>query len=321
MQRRRERKKALWPKVLLGLLLLGIIALGVAYAWLSRQYVAFVNGQFIPREEFERRVRHAQFVFDLQAGSREVDPTFAARNGNLILEQMIAETLMLQEQDEMQTDEGYATEVLDWLVQTQFGGSQDLLESALLGYELSMEWLRSYLAETVLLYEIRDKLSAGIVITEAEMRKFYEENKSRFDLPPMIRTAHIVVATKDRAEQLRIQLQAGADFASLARQESLDLSNRELGGDLGWRARGQLPAPVDEAAWALEQVGQISKVIETDVGFHILRLEGQRAEQERTYDEVSESVKAVLFEAKEAQLWEGYSSAVRDKKRVYVFRR
>jgi hypothetical protein len=83
---------------------------------------------------------------------------------------------------------------------------------------------------------------------------------------------HILVATETEAEQLRGQILAGADFAELAVIHSRDLSTRPAGGDLGWFARGTLTIPeVEEIVFSL-QPGDLSEVISSELGYHIIQL-------------------------------------------------
>lgn len=87
-----------------------------------------------------------------------------------------------------------------------------------------------------------------------------------------VRARHILVATQDEAQALRAQIVSGADFDSLARQASLDASTRPAGGELGWFPEGTLLQPVlEEAAFATEP-GELSPVIESELGFHIIEV-------------------------------------------------
>jgi len=85
---------------------------------------------------------------------------------------------------------------------------------------------------------------------------------------------HILVETKEQAEEVKALLENGTDFAALAKAYSTDTSNSEKGGDLGWFGRGSMVAPFEEAAFALEP-GEISDIVETDFGFHIIQSLGK----------------------------------------------
>jgi peptidyl-prolyl cis-trans isomerase C len=92
------------------------------------------------------------------------------------------------------------------------------------------------------------------------------------DSAEQVHVAQIVVATRDEAESLRTQILDGADFADLAWVNSLDAGSRPAGGDLGWSPRGYLLQPeVDAAAWSLAP-GETSDVIESALGYHIVRV-------------------------------------------------
>ena len=93
------------------------------------------------------------------------------------------------------------------------------------------------------------------------------------DLPETVehaRARHIVVATQAEAQELRERIQSGEDFAQLASVVSIDSQSRLAGGDLGWFIRGQLTTPeVEEAAFDLE-IGELSEVIQSQLGFHLV---------------------------------------------------
>ncbi len=91
------------------------------------------------------------------------------------------------------------------------------------------------------------------------------------DSQPQVHTRQILVATPDQANSLLAQLQAGADFAQLAQQNSTDAATRTNGGDMGWWSRGGQTKTLEDAAFAL-QPGQLSDVIQDTAGFHILQL-------------------------------------------------
>jgi foldase protein PrsA len=91
------------------------------------------------------------------------------------------------------------------------------------------------------------------------------------DTQEQVHARHILVATQEQADSVLAQLQAGADFATLASQISVDPGSKDKGGDLGWFGRGVMDPPFETAAFAL-QPGQLSDVIHGANGFHIIQL-------------------------------------------------
>lgn len=140
-----------------------------------------------------------------------------------------------------------------------------------------------------------------VQVTDREIRAHYDANRAQFVRPVTARVtlAHIpkasaadTVAAYNRAEAIRTELLAGADFAEVAQRESQDRGSAALGGDLGTFGRGQMVEEFEEAAFSLP-VGQISEPIETDFGFHLIQV------QERTGDEVQARHILITFEPSE----------------------
>lgn len=118
-----------------------------------------------------------------------------------------------------------------------------------------------------------------------------------------VHARHILVATEDEARALLSQLQGGADFAGLARQNSLDPSTKESGGDLGFFPRDTLVVPeVEEVAFALP-VGQISDVIKSPLGYHILEVL-ERVQDRALTEESWQALKEATFRRWVKELWE-----------------
>ena len=121
----------------------------------------------------------------------------------------------------------------------------------------------------------------------------YKAMPQRFQQPERLHLRHILIpvdATDARAqaEALRQQLQQGASFEALARQHSKDPGSAAKGGDLGFVTRGKMVAPFEEAAFALEKPGQLSDVVETQFGFHVIELLEKRPAGLQPFDEVKD---------------------------------
>lgn len=123
-----------------------------------------------------------------------------------------------------------------------------------------------------------------VSVTEADIKKFYEQNLARYKTDEQRRASHILVkaakdapaaekaAAKAKAEKLLAQLkQSPADFAKLAKEQSDDPGSAERGGDLDFFGRGMMVKPFEDAAYSLKQ-GETSGIVESDFGFHIIRV-------------------------------------------------
>ncbi len=125
--------------------------------------------------------------------------------------------------------------------------------------------------------------------SESEVRAAYDARASQFRVEEQRRASHILVKTKDEADKLLADLKKNPGrFAELAKKHSLDPGSAEKGGDLGWFGRGMMVKPFEEAAFKLEQ--NEMQVVESEFGFHVLRLTGIQAGKTRPYEEVKKEI-------------------------------
>jgi peptidyl-prolyl cis-trans isomerase D len=148
------------------------------------------------------------------------------------------------------------------------------------------------------------KVGESIQVTDTQVQSYYNSHKDQFRTKERVKARHILVSIlnkpadqvpklKAKAEELLKQIKAGADFAKLAEQNSDDKSNASKGGDLGWVMRGQMVPEFEKATFALKQ-GQISDVVTTNYGFHIVQVMEKEDAHLRPLDEVrSEVVTAI----------------------------
>lgn len=139
-------------------------------------------------------------------------------------------------------------------------------------------------------------VSPGIEVTEEEIKTYYDTNKASFGTQEQVKASHILVETREEAEEIVGLLEGGADFATLAKERSKD-GSAASGGDLGFFGRGQMVAPFEEAAFALD-IGKISGVVESEFGFHIILLTDKQAASTPTYEEKKEDIRQTLFDQK-----------------------
>lgn len=130
---------------------------------------------------------------------------------------------------------------------------------------------------------------------ESYARTVYLANPDKFQAPEQIRARHLLIGkntpdAKAKAEELLKQLQGGADFATLAKEKSEDTGSGARGGDLGVFSRGRMVPPFEEAAFALQKPGELSGLVETQFGYHIIQLVERRPAGQRSFDEVKEGL-------------------------------
>lgn len=119
----------------------------------------------------------------------------------------------------------------------------------------------------------------------------YRAKPERFKVAEQVRARHILIAgdspeSRVRAQKLADDIKGGADFVKLAREHSADKSNAERGGDLGFFEKGRMVAAFGDAAFALKNKGDVSGVVQTEFGYHVIQLEERKPEFTRSFEEV-----------------------------------
>ena len=168
-------------------------------------------------------------------------------------------------------------------------------------------------------------VEAQVKLGAEDVRSYYEQNRSRYGTPEQRRASHILVqvdaaagdearkAARTRAEDLLRQARGGADFATLAREHSQDPGSAREGGDLGFFTRDAMVKPFADAAFALGE-GAVSEVVETEFGFHVIKLTGIRPGAVKPFEEVRPEIEAELRRQQAGRLFaeaaEGFSNMV-----------
>ncbi len=148
----------------------------------------------------------------------------------------------------------------------------------------------------------QDEVGKSVEVPVEELRRAYRAEQDRFRLPERVRVRHILLKTTDKspaeieqlkakAEQLLQQLKNGADFAKLAEKYSDDKGTAVQGGELGWITRGQTVESFEKVAFSLKP-GELSDVITTEYGFHILQVEAKEPARLQPFEEVKDQLAA-----------------------------
>jgi parvulin-like peptidyl-prolyl isomerase len=214
----------------------------------------------------------------------------------------------------------------------ELGGDQQY-DAYLVDHGFTRDEYREIIKSEIYGELLRNELNKGLSVSDAEVRKYYAEHQTdaQFQQPERVTAAHILVAARptlitqrlqneknlsgealaaavreemerlrQRAQELRRKAVRGADFAALARESSDDAGTRDRGGDLGAFQRQSHAPAFDEAAFAIK-VGQISDVVQTDFGFHIIKKTKHEPARTQTFTEAEPEIRKLLHGRLEAQ--------------------
>jgi peptidyl-prolyl cis-trans isomerase C len=153
----------------------------------------------------------------------------------------------------------------------------------------------------------------------AKAREIYLIDKDKYRRPDEVSASHILFATAKHsdaagyqlAKETRAKLAAGADFGTLARQLSDDPSAESNGGALGWFPASRMDPAFSKAAFGLKNVGDISEPVQSKFGYHVIRLDGRRAGEVRTFEQASKQIMAELRERYVKEAREARIDAIR----------
>jgi len=169
-----------------------------------------------------------------------------------------------------------------------------------------------------------------ITITDADAKAYYDQHPAEMQKPEEVRASHILIrnpqgstaeqkkAAQTRAQEALDKVKAGGDFAAVAKEYSQDPGSGANGGDLGFFGRGRMVPAFDNVAFSMK-VGQVSAVIETQFGFHVIKITDHHDAQTAPFEDLSSRLKDFLKQKKARGDVQAYLRTLRDGAKVEVF--
>jgi len=260
--------------------------------------VASVNGDSIMDSQVRQRVavRYKPQLNKLSAQSPQMAAQFEKQAMQLATNELVIEQLLAKEAEEAGvkvTEEQLMAEIAAQLAAEKPPLTIEEYEKMVENQGIDFgAWKEYYIRYMTCTKYLESKVGSAVTVTEADAQKYYDENPDDFKVPEQVRASHILISTrptdpnadpnqmkaqaKAKAEALLKQVKEGADFATLAKENSADTVSAVRGGDIGPFGRGQMVPSFEEAAFALK-VGEISDLVETQFGYHIIKVAEHRA--------------------------------------------
>lgn len=232
--------------------------------------------------------------------------------GPATLENIITQELIFQEAEANNvkvTDADVDAEIA--LIKKNFG-TDEQFNAALAQYNMTLENLKS---DTKINLTIRKVLEPKTDVTAEEIQQFYDTNKAALGTPEQIQASHILVATKEEADAILAELKQGGDFAAIAKAKSIDPGSKDNGGDLGLFGKGKMVPEFETAAFALK-INEISGVVQSEMGFHIIKKTAEQAAVVPTFEEKKEEIKNQLVATEANELSEAWMTEIRAKAKI-----
>lgn len=142
----------------------------------------------------------------------------------------------------------------------------------------------------------KEEVERQIEVSDVEVAQYYQDNKALYMIPAQLRLSHIQLATEAEANEVYKALQDGASFAGLAAARSLDKISAQNAGDLSWVSAGAFPKVFEEAANSLQSIGEYSKPVKVDNGFHIILLTDRKAQSVLPLEQVRAQIEHQIRE-------------------------
>jgi len=271
------------------LIVASMLILGLA-ACSNEEIVAKVDDVEISRDEFNERLINI--------------------SGNEVLETLISEVLVDLEA-EKEGIEISQEEIDEELAELQeYYGGEEALNNAIENSDTTMDELEE---QVVMNLKIKQLVAPYIEITDEQVETYYESNADSLGTPEQVGARHILVETEEEADEIYAELQDGGDFEELAKEHSTDEGTAESGGELGLFGRGEMAPEFEEAAFSMD-VDEISEPVESQFGFHIIRVEEKNEAEEPELEEVEDDIRDTLFEQ---QVTEAYGVWYQEKSEEY----
>lgn len=303
-------------RVIVSLALVAGLFLGVT-GCSNKDVAAKVNGEVIKKSELDAQVeklkeQYPQMFEGADGEGRLID--FKQR----LLDNMINNLLIKQAAE----DEGIKVtddDVKKKIEELKAGFStQEQFDQALSQAGMDVKALETQIRDQLVTEQLIATLNKDTKVSDKEIQEYYDKNKAQFAETAAVHAAHILFDKTDKAtaEKVLAEVKAGGDFGALAKKYSKDPASAANGGDLGWPTTPYVTE--FQAAADKLKPGQISDLVETQFGWHIIKVIEKREDRQKTLDEVKDQIKQIIVQQRNADAYQTFLDDLRAKAEIEI---
>jgi peptidyl-prolyl cis-trans isomerase C len=279
----------------------------VASSSASKDKVAVVNGTVITRSEYDTEL--GRFERQMAMSGQAPNPTDMSEMKGRVLDGLIDRELLKQDTKKqgITVDDNDVNQQVTVLKQ-KFGSEKEYTDT-LAKMNLTEDGLKSQLRQDLLIKKLIDQqIASKVTITPEEMKAFYDGHPEFFKAPERVRASHILIKVeptasdadkakaKERITAIQERLKKGEDFAAVAKETS-ECPSGANGGDLDYFQRGQMVGPFEDTAFKL-QPGTVSDIVETQFGYHLIKVTDKKDASTVAYDEIKGKIEDYMKQQK-----------------------
>ncbi|GBE58288.1 foldase protein PrsA 3 precursor [bacterium BMS3Abin01] len=302
----------MFKRLLIATFILALLPVWAGCGGLPQSAVAEVNGKVITREDLDKATQEYKQQFGDQGMPAEGTEAYKDFQKELV-SRLVDEQILWMEAEKMDlnvTDQ----EIEDQInTATNQAGGEEQLQKTLDDNNMTMESFKESIRKSLLFQKIYPEVTKDAPeITDEEARAYYDANPDQFQQPEMRKVSHILVATPEEAQAVKARLDAGEDFATVAKEVSTDPGSKDKGGSLG-----EVPSensgfvPEFEQAMDQLQAGETSDPVQTQFGFHIIRVESITPPGVQSFEEVLDDLKMGLMLEAQRKIFDAWLEDVR----------
>ena len=178
--------------------------------------------------------------------------------------------------------------------------------------------VKQYEENIIIARFLQDQVGSRLKVDEDELKRYYQENRHKFSSPPKAEARHILLRSREEAEKVTERLRNGEDFTQLAKECSIDLPMALEGGSMGTIEKGRTLPALEKELFTLN-VGEISDIVKTRYGYHVLTVDEIIPANFKSLEEVRDEIGKIMIREKEAKAFDEMAAKLESEADIKIF--